>query len=374
VATQAAVGASPVVPDAPVAGNTTGFLSECAPLADVPKARCYMRGLLAEVEKSKSPAQYLPVIDRKVHQAGGFLEAACHSLMHEVGRTWARRHDVTIENLYTYVPRSNDPGCSAGFGMGLAMYLGPELVVEPRSVLATCSRLPTRFREYTCVHGSGHAFMRGYHSQLRDAVDACNELGPVNAPDCSQGAFHDYWISLGGTDGTVTPENAESSPEAVCGSYTYKRPCWYRYFWERKAATRVYASSDILALCEELDGLQRAGCVSGASLLVARERDPVDHARVCTELSGTDTYNCLRGVNVPGLAGRAFEQLRLVRTCGDLPRETRTWCYAWFGRTLAVLTNGTFRRWGCVQLDPEPARVSCSAGAARMGRPLRTFS
>jgi hypothetical protein len=374
VVTQAAVGVTPVTPDAPIAGNTSGLLSECAPLADVPKARCYVRGLLAEVEKSESPASHLPEIDREVHEVGGFLEAACHSLMHEVGRTWARRHDVTIENLYTFVPRSNDPGCSAGFGMGLAMYLGPQLIVEPRSVLRTCSRLPTRFREYTCVHGSGHAFMRGFHSQLRDAVSACNELGPVNAPDCSQGAFHDYWISLGGTDGTSAPENAESSPEAVCAGYTYKRPCWYRYFWERKASTRVYRSEDILDLCDGLDGLQRAGCVSGASLLIARERDPVDHARVCTEVVGTDTYNCLRGVNVPALAKRPFEQLRLIRTCGDLPRETIYGCYAWFGRTLAVLTDGAFRRWGCVQLEPEHAQISCSAGGARMGRPLRTFS
>jgi hypothetical protein len=196
----------------------------------------------------------------------------------------------------------------------------------------------------------------------------------VNAPDCSQGAFHDYWISLGGTDGTTAPEGAETSPEAVCGGYTYKRPCWYRYFWERKATTRVYTSEDILGLCDGLEGLERAGCVSGASLLVARERDPVDHARVCNALAGTDTYNCLRGVNVPALAGRRFEELRLIRTCGDLPRETRAWCYAWFGRTLAVLTNGAFRRWGCVQLEPELARVWCSVGAVRMGRPLRTFS
>lgn len=371
---QAATGGSPVTPDAPIGGEETGFLSECATLADVPKARCYMRGLLAEVEKSDDPARHVPEIDAKVHEAGGYLEAACHSLMHGVGRTYAKRHDVTIETLYTYVPRSNDPGCSAGFGMGLSMYLGPELIVEPRSLLATCSRLPTRFREYTCVHGSGHAFMRGFHSQLRDAVNACNELGPVNAPDCAQGAFHDYWISLGGGDGTSAPENADDSPESVCGQYTYKRPCWYRYFWERRADTRVYTAADVLAQCDGQDGMQRAGCISGASLLVSRERDPVDHARVCAEVAGVDTYNCLRGVNVPALEGKTFEQLRLIRTCGDLPTETRWWCYSWIGRTLAVLTDGAFREGGCSQLEPEHARVSCAAGGARMGRPLRTFA
>jgi hypothetical protein len=369
-----ASGGAPLTPDAPIGGGDTGFLSECAPLPDVPKARCYIKGLLAEVETSPDPARHVPEIDAMVHEAGGFLEAACHSLMHEVGRTYAKRHDLTIETLYTYVPRSNDPGCSAGFGMGLSMYLGPKLIAEPRSLLETCSRLPTRFREYTCVHGSGHAFMRGFHSQLRDAVNACNELGTVNAPDCAQGAFHDYWISLGGGDGTSTPENADDSPESVCGAYTYKRPCWYRYFWERKAGTRVYKAEDMLAECDGLEGMQRAGCMSGASLLVSRERDPVDHARVCTELEGVDTYNCLRGVNVPALDGKVFEQLRLIRTCGDLPTTTRWWCYSWIGRTLAVLTDGAFRERGCAQLEPEHALVSCRAGGARMWQPLRTFS
>ncbi len=258
--------------------------------------------------------------------------------------------------------------------MGMAMYLGPELVAEPRHVLHTCSRLPTRFREYTCVHGSGHAFMRGFHSQLPDAVNACNELGLVNAPDCAQGAFHDYWISLGGADGTTRPTDADTSPESVCAGYTYKRPCWYRFFWERESTTRVYVAPDILRLCAGLEGLQRAGCVSGASLLVSRERDPVDHARVCGSLDGTDTYNCLRGVNVPALASRTFEQLRLIRTCGDLPTTTRYGCFAWFGRTLAVLTDGTFRKSGCPKLDEPHDRLSCSAGGARMSRPLRTFS
>ena len=363
-----------VRPDAPIAGNTTGFLSECTKLLLDPQVRCYVDGLLAEVERQGDPATALPAIDREVHEAGGFLESACHSLMHEVGRTWGKRHDVTIETLYRYVPHSNDPGCSAGFGMGLAMYLGPELVAEPRSVLRTCTQLPTRFRRYTCVHGSGHAFMRGFHSQLRDAVSACNTLGLMRAPDCAQGAFHDYWIALGGADGTTAPEKAHASPESVCGAYTYKRPFWYRFFWERKPSTRVYKARDVLRLCTGTEGLQRAGCVSGASLLASRERDPVDHARMCSSLAGTDTYNCLRGVNVPALEGKRFEQLRLVRICGDLPTETRTWCYAWFGRTLAVLTDGTFRTAGCKQLEPEQARVSCSAGGARMGRPLRTFS
>ena len=375
IAPESGRGGTVPIPDTNVGGgSTSGFLSECASLPDKQLVRCYRAGLLAAVEERGDPATGVPEIDQEVHRVGGFLEAACHSLMHDVGRAWARRHGVTIETLYRYVPRSNDPGCSGGFGMGMAMYLGPKLILEPRTALAICDQLDTRFREYTCVHGSGHAFMRGFHGSLAPSIAACKKLGPANAPDCSQGAFHDYWISLGSNDGAQPADSLGSSPETVCGAFEFKRPCWYRYFWERQSATRVRQPEDILGLCDDYDGLQRAGCVGGASLLASRELLPVEHATMCHGLSGVDTYNCLRGVNVPALDGMWFEQVRLVQSCDELPAETRTWCTAWFGRTLGVLTNGGFRTHGCEQLTPDSAAISCRAGAARLGQPLRTFA
>src|SRR5215217_8434527 len=80
------------------------------------------------------------------------LEAGCHVLMHEVGRRYAKAHRLTLGSLQHYIPRSNDPNCSAGFGMGLVMYLGPQiLVTSGRSALTQCMRLATRYRSYTCV-------------------------------------------------------------------------------------------------------------------------------------------------------------------------------------------------------------------------------
>ena len=367
-----AVSPSPV-PDAPMPGKT-GFLAQCTALEEQHRAHCYVRRLLAIIERSGNPALELPRIDRKVHQTGGYLEAACHALMHIVGREWARNHHLTLENLYRYVPRSNDPGCSAGFGMGMAMYLGPQLVARPQSVLQTCNRLPTRFRRYTCVHGSGHAFMRGFHSHLPDAVRACETLGPRNAPDCAQGAFHDYWIALGGGDGTRRPKDADTSARSVCSRTTFVRPCWYRFFWERMPDARVYEPADIERLCKDLEGIQRAGCVSGASLSMSRAREPVDQARTCGLLDGADARNCIRGVVVPELANRPSEQLRLIRTCSGFPKEVRWGCFSWFGQTLAVVTDGRFGRAGCPRLGAEHARASCAAGAAHMAKPLRTFS
>ena len=361
-------------PDFPVGGSSGSFLRECSALAGAKRNGCYVRGLLTLVEKSGNPARELPRIDKEVRTSGGYLAANCHILMHDVGRTWARRHGVTLETMFRYVPESNDPGCSAGFGMGMVMHLGTALVLEPRSVIPACKQLPTRFREYTCFHGSGHAFMRGYHGLLESAVAACKSLGARFTPDCAQGAFHDYWISLSGGDGTTRPKQADTDPRTVCGSYAFPRPCWYRFFWERRQSASVAVEQDLLRLCRGIAGMQRAGCIGGASLLLARGGEPTLHARTCGRLSGTDALNCLRGVNVPALAGNRYEQLRLLRTCAKLPQSTRNGCYAWFGRTLNVVTNGRFERGGCPRLSTDEARAACIAGARRLGDPLGTFS
>jgi hypothetical protein len=361
------------VPDFPIGSKGT-FLRECASLAEAKRNRCYIRGLLAHVEKSGNPASELPRLDKIVRTSGGVLQANCHIYMHEVGRTWARRHNVTLETMFRYVPKSNDPGCSAGFGMGMVMHLGTKLVLEPKGVLPICTKLPTRFREYTCVHGSGHAFMRGYHGQLASAVVACKSLGSRFGPDCAQGAFHDYWISLSGGDGTTRPEKADTDPRSLCGGYAYPRPCWYRFFWERRQSAVVDDERDIAGLCKGVRGRQRAGCIGGASLLLVRVFEPVDHARVCGRLTGSDALNCLRGVNVPALVGDRYAQLRLLRTCTAQPDSTRSQCYAWFGRTLNVVTNGRFVRSGCERLRVPSARAACVAGARRLGEPLGTFS
>lgn len=361
------------VPDFPIGGKGS-LLRECADLKDPQRSHCYIRGLLAIVEKSGDPAHELPKIDGTVHVGGGFLEANCHILMHEVGRTWARRHGITLETMYRNVPRSNDPGCSAGFGMGMVMHLGTKLVIDPRATIPICMGLPTRFREYTCIHGSGHAFMRGYHGVLDSAVLACKMLGARFTPDCAQGAFHDYWISLSGGDGTKRPAKADTDPRSVCGRYAYPRPCWYRFFWERRQGAQVQDEKDVARLCAGLTSLQRVGCIGGASLLLVRVVEPVEHALICGRFTGPDAMSCLRGVNVPALVGDPYAQLRLVRTCSTQPASTRTDCYRWFGRTLNVVTDGWFERTGCTKLRLSEPRAACRAGAKRLDEPLATFS
>jgi hypothetical protein len=51
----------------------------------------------------------------------------------------------------------------------------------------------------------------------------------------------------------------------------------------------------------------------------------------------------------------------------------RRGCYEWLGRTLAVVTNGSFRERGCGALQAG-ARRACVAGTREMNAALVTFS
>jgi hypothetical protein len=364
----------PVSPGSAAAASSKPWLWQCTQIHNVEvQYRCYVRLLRNDVEASRSPALELPRIDRRVSALGGAVEAGCHVLMHEVGREFARDRHLTLESLQHYVPHSNNPNCSAGFGMGLVMYLGPQIIRSGgQSAVRTCERLPTRYREYTCVHGLGHALLRAYHGDLGEAVRACRKLQKTFAPDCAQGVFHDYWISLRGADGTTEPGHA-LSPRTLCdGRLTYVKPCWYRYFLESPTALPVRDAADLRRSCRRLDALERFGCISAAALTISS--NPFDQMRVCAKLRAADAAACLRGVPDQALAGQPAEQVRLIRECGRVVTGARRGCYEWLGRTLAVVTNGAFRAGGCTKLSAAVARRDCVSGASHIRDALVTFS
>ena len=356
-------------------GKTT-YLSRCGRLQkDTSIWNCYVTRLFADVEKSGDPANELPRIDRKVRAGGGYLLGNCHMMMHVVGRKYARRHHVTLGNLQHYLPRSNDPGCSAGFGMGLVLTLGNEIGrLGPDGAIKLCMRAPTRFRSYTCVHTLGHAYMRLYHDQLPFGIRACRALPASQAPDCAQGAYHDYWLSIAGRDSTQRQRNAVTSARVLCARAipTFVRPCWYRYFLELTPKRVPTNATGVRALCAGLKARQRAGCVGAASLITSA--DPFIQIRICGRLRGADTISCLYGMNVQNVASaRGSQRVKLIERCPDLRRSARGACYEWLGTTLSVVTNGRFERLACPFIA-ETGRNACLAGAGRMNQALVTFS
>jgi hypothetical protein len=120
-------------------------------------------------------------------------------------------------------------------------------------------------------------------------------------------------------------------------------------------------AADLRRTCRGLAGIQRFGCISGATLELSS--DPFEQLRVCRSMRGLDARACVRGVADQALAGEPQRQLRLIRLCRTSD------CYAWLGRTLAVVTNGGFR---CTALAQ--GRRPCETGVSQMRDALVTFS
>ncbi len=326
------------------------------------------------VARTNDPANELPRIDAYVHSVGGWLERNCHVLMHGVGRRYGAHAHVTLTNLLHYLPKTNDPGCSAGFAHGLLIALGPQIQkLGPKGAAADCHRAATRYQRYSCIHGLGHAYARQFDDFVEPALASCSHLGSADAPDCAQGVFHDYWIAVAGLDGTRRPASV-TSPRALCGSQprAFVRACWYRALLERPPARAPQSAHDLLALCRGLSTVQRAGCITGASLI--RSSDPLEQLHTCAALGSANAPACLRGLRVPTYALAPFAtKLSLIRACATVRTAQRA-CYLWLGKALNVITNGTFVSRGCPRLRYAATRATCARGARAYEGALETFS
>ena len=230
--------------------------------------------------------------------------------------------------------------------MGLVMALGPQIgKLGPSGAVQMCRSAVTRFRQYTCVHSLGHAYMRLFDERLSFGLHACRALGPADAPDCAQGAFHDYWLSLSGGDGTTNlPGRTRSAARPV-------RPA-------AGVVRRARAGSAISSRSAQEDPGQRtcgrrplsrsrraAALGLHLSRLVDLHSRPVRAGPdLCGAPAGRRRQLPARrrrpepGLERPPEAGRADPNVQPPAAGG--PRG----CSTWFGKTLSVVTNGRFTR------------------------------
>ena len=352
-------------------------LAPCRAVEDDAARECFVRKFRALVEGRDDPLPAVQAITDLAWSEGGFLLSNCHVVMHTVGRTYARNADVELATLMNYLPRSNDPGCSAGFAHGLVTGVAPSIdPARPAKAAAACEDAGTRLQRYSCVHGFGHAFMRLYEDQLDPALKLCVALGPGSAADCAQGAYHDYWFAVLGADDATLSDEPITDPRRLCGAQPerFVRPCWYRAFLEnRSEGFQLDTPEDLEDLCEDLDGIQRGGCITAAAVI--GPADPAEQLRICAALTATsDSANCVRGTKVQNLLDsptRAY--VRLIEGCERFAVDARAACYRWMGKALAVVTDGDFARSGCPELTGA-ARSQCLEGARTMEEALVTFS
>ena len=353
-------------------------LEPCRNLLPDASRECWTRAFLAAVEGEDDPRPAVAAIATAARSEGSYLLSSCHGLMHTVGRTYAREAGVTLADLMDYLPRSNDPGCSAGFAHGLVTGVGAQIDPRhPAEAAAVCTDAGTRYQRYSCVHGLGHAFMRVYGDRLAPALALCRSLGSRLAPDCAQGAYHDYWFAVVGADDASLPDGATSDPRRLCGAQptALVRPCWYRAFVDNRPEGIVVDSPEHLdVLCEGLRGLQREACVTGAAVI--GPADPAVQLDLCAGLTDpSDAAGCIRGTKTQNLLGTPVSgYIRLIGRCELFAGATRSGCYRWLGKSIAVLTDGAFEQTGCPKLAKLDARRQCRAGARTMEDALVTFS
>jgi hypothetical protein len=329
----------------------------------------------AHLVEASNPPKELPLIDKYVATAGGYLEANCHLIGHAAGRQYGAAKHVSLAQLRDLLPRTNNAGCSAGFTHGLITYLAPQIAkLGAKGVVRQCNESPTRYQRYSCIHGLGHAYMRMYADLVPWGVKACKALG-VDGVDCAQGAFMDYWMSLTGVDETTKHDDAERAARKVCGNQRdpFIRPCWYHAFLEYPPPDPIEDAGDIEKACDDLEGEQRAGCITGAS--VTTSADPFTQMGICADLDATDATNCVRGVRVPSVALSPMKiRISVIQRCANLPAASQRACYYWLGKVLNVVSDGKFGAQGCSQLRFTRTRAVCRAGAASYQGPLVTFS
>ena len=217
--------------------------------------------------------------------------------MHTVAREYALRTKLTLAKLMDNLPRTNDPGCSAGYAHGLVTAVAPEIEkAGPTVANQLCAKSETRYQRYSCTHGFGHAFMRLNNDKIAARRCRCaTQLGSGAAPDCSQGIYHDYWFAVNGIDDTTKPKDAVTDPRELCGAQPQE-------FVRAVLVPRVRGDRDGHAhrvrRAERREPVRRPrrassaqACVTGASVI--GPPDPRNQLAVCAALAGRHRHRGL---------------------------------------------------------------------------------
>ena len=224
----------------------------------------------------------------------------------------------TLGTLMDYLPQSNDPGCPRRVRARARHRRGAGHRPEPAARGgAACAA--TRARATSATAASTASATRSCGSTTTSSSrrsSSAPRSARGAAPDCAQGAYHDYWFAVVGADDATLRRRSRSPTRAGCAASSRRRSCaragTARSWRTAPRASRSRRRRTSRTLCDGLDGLQREGCVTAASVI-----GPPDPARAARDLRAAaatrrDAANCVRGTKVQNLLGRPDAR----RTCG----------------------------------------------------------
>jgi hypothetical protein len=134
---------------------------------------CYQRRYHAMVARRGARAAISELHERSTRV--GYLRAACHQLMHGIGRDAGRRSGVDAF-------AQGDDSCSSGFFHGIVESVmtrmgAREARRHPERVCAPFRRNGSQdLALYNCVHGMGHGFMVVFGTDIFPSLEGCDRL------------------------------------------------------------------------------------------------------------------------------------------------------------------------------------------------------
>ena len=205
---------------------------------------------------------------KRAYEREGFVRAACHPIVHEIGHAAVARHGTRLSEVYA----RGDPFCSAGYFHGATEQIVVELGAG-RFVAAAdglCADLGGHARHSiyhrNCAHGIGHGFMLVLRGDLPAALRMCDTLRDSwEQRSCYGGVFMQNVMTLG-----RSRYLRRGDPLYPCGELAdrhrtmcYKKQAGYALFARNGDIGAVFS------LCARVERPFRGPCDEGLGTSVA---------------------------------------------------------------------------------------------------------
>ena len=298
---------------------------------------CQLRRYGAIVRASGVDAAFAAL--KRAYEREGFVRAACHPIVHEIGHAAVARHGARLADVYA----RGDPFCSAGYFHGateqIIVDMGARRFVAAPDALCADLGGHARHSIYhrNCAHGIGHGFMLVLGGELPAALERCDTLGDSwEQRSCYGGAFMQNVMSLERSkylrrgDPLYPCSDLADRHRAMC----YKKQTGYALYARNGDVGAVFA------LCARVERAFRGACDEGLGTSVAvhhlkqvfadRDAQRLTLAACALGRRRADEARCLAGA-VRALINYDHDAKRAASLCAAAAPALRAGCR----RTLA---------------------------------------